>query len=83
MVLAFGIISLFFCGIIFGAIAWVMGKSDLEQMRAGTMDPAGESMTTVGRILGIIGLVKDLLGLLIFILVMLGMFTVQAARVGQ
>jgi hypothetical protein len=56
MVLAFGILALVFCGLIFGPMAWVFGNQDLRAMQAGVMDPSGETLTRVGKILGIIGL---------------------------
>jgi hypothetical protein len=34
-----------------------MGNTDLAEIRAGRMDPEGESTTNIGRILGIIGTV--------------------------
>jgi predicted Zn finger-like uncharacterized protein len=54
LILVFGIISIVVCPI-FGPIAWVMGNGDLQQIRAGQMDPEGESMTNIGRILGMVG----------------------------
>jgi hypothetical protein len=54
-VLTLGILSLVICGIIFGPIAWVMGHTDLAEMRAGRMDPEGEGVTNAGKICGIIG----------------------------
>jgi hypothetical protein len=53
-VLVFGILSLVTGCLILGPIAWVMGNQDLKEMRAGRMDPEGESATNAGRILGII-----------------------------
>ena len=44
-VLTLGILSLVICGIILGPIAWAMGHADLNEMRAGRMDPEGEGMT--------------------------------------
>lgn len=35
-------------------IAWIMGNNDIREIRAGRMDPAGESSTNTGRILGMI-----------------------------
>lgn len=35
-------------------IAWILGSMDLREMKAGRMDPEGESSTRVGYILGII-----------------------------
>jgi hypothetical protein len=57
MILTFGILSivLFPCSTpIFGPLAWIMGSSDLAQIRAASMDPDGEGLTQAGRILGII-----------------------------
>lgn len=54
LILVFGILGLVVC-MIFGIIAWVMGKGDLEKIRAGTMNPDGEAMTKVGVILGQVG----------------------------
>jgi hypothetical protein len=53
VVLALGIVGIVAC-FICGIIAWVMGNHDLEQMRAGRMDPAGRGLTQAGRICGII-----------------------------
>lgn len=55
-ILAFGIIGIACC-IIFAPIAWVMGQSDLGQIKAGRMDPNGRSLTQAGMVLGIIGTV--------------------------
>lgn len=54
VILAFGVVALVMIPWIFGPIAWIMGNSDLQQMRAGTMDPEGESITNAGRICGMI-----------------------------
>jgi hypothetical protein len=59
VVLVLGILSLVLncacAGLILGPIAWIMGTSDLQEMRAGRMDPEGEALTNVGRICGMIG----------------------------
>lgn len=60
LILALGILALVVLPcttIVCGPLAWSMGNTDLAQMRAGTMDPAGEGMTQAGRILGIISTV--------------------------
>ncbi len=44
-------------GLVCGIIAWVMGNTDLAEMRAGRMDREGESQTNAGRICGIITVV--------------------------
>ena len=51
-------------GLVCGIIAWVMGNTDLAEMRAGRMDPEGQSQTNAGRICGIIGVVLHVLSLL-------------------
>jgi hypothetical protein len=53
-ILTLGILSLVICGPILGPIAWVMGSTDLAEMRQGRMDPDGEGTTNAGRICGMI-----------------------------
>jgi phage FluMu protein Com len=53
LVLTFGIIGILCC-MPFGIAAWVMGASDLAEIRAGRMDPSGEGTTRVGMILGMV-----------------------------
>jgi predicted Zn finger-like uncharacterized protein len=56
--------------LILGPIAWILGNNDLKEMKAGRMDPEGESQTNTGRICGMIATILGLVGLLIFFLVM-------------
>ncbi len=63
-VLTLGILGLVVC-FICGIIAWTMANDDLRKMRAGTMDASGESMTSAGRICGIISVVLAAVGLVI------------------
>jgi hypothetical protein len=53
MILVFGILSWAIC-FIFGIVAWVMGKNDLEAMARGEMDRSGEGLTKAGKIIGMI-----------------------------
>ncbi len=53
LVLTLGILGLVCC-MPLGIAAWVMGSSDLAEIRRGQMDPSGQSTTQVGMILGII-----------------------------
>jgi hypothetical protein len=62
LILVFGILGITVCGI-FGPIAWIMGNADINEIRAGTMDPSGEQLTNIGRILGIVGTVLIVLGM--------------------
>ena len=49
-------------GLPLGVAALVMGQRDRRKMRAGTMDPKGESTTQAGYICGIVGTVLNGLG---------------------
>ena len=69
MLLVFGILGIVACPL-FAPVAWIMGKNDLEQIRAGSMDPDGESTTNAGKILGLIGTILMVLGLLFAVVVM-------------
>lgn len=63
LILVLGILSLILCAPL-GIVAWVMGSADLKQIANGTMDPEGKQLTTIGRILGIIGTVVLILGII-------------------
>jgi hypothetical protein len=39
---------------VFGVMAWVMGTSDLREIRVGRMNPGGAGLTQAGRVLGMI-----------------------------
>ena len=64
MILVFGILGLVICGF-FGIAAWIMGAADLKEMDAGTMDPAGRSLTNAGRICGLIATILLAIGLVV------------------
>jgi hypothetical protein len=63
MILAFGILGIICC-LAFGIAAWIMGNRDLAEMAAGRMDRSGEGITSAGKILGIIAVVLQILGLI-------------------
>jgi predicted Zn finger-like uncharacterized protein len=77
-VLAIGILAFFMFPIILGPIAWIMGNTDLAEMRAGRMDPEGEGATNAGRICGMIA---TILGILVIVGVCV-IFTALATAVG-
>lgn len=52
MILILGILGIAVGCPIFSLMAWVMGSSDLRDMRAGRMDRSGEGVTQVGCMLG-------------------------------
>src|SRR5262249_48612484 len=67
VILALGIIALVvfpYTTIVCGPLAWVMGNSDLSEIRAGRMDPSGEGMVQAGRVLGMISTGLLLAGIL-------------------
>ncbi len=88
-VFALGLCSIFVMNIILGPIAWVMGNNDLREMRAGRMDPEGESQTSTGRILGIIGTIIGIVSLLlvclwfVFVAAMIGTAASNAPKGGR
>jgi hypothetical protein len=53
LILALGILGWITCPV-FAVMAWVMGSSDLREMRAGRMDTSGMGLTQAGHILGMI-----------------------------
>ena len=69
LILALGILGLVCC-FICGIIAWVMGNSDLKEMAAGRMDPSGQGMTQAGKICGMISVILQIVGLVIWLLFM-------------
>jgi len=73
LILVLGILGIIVCAPL-AIFAWVMGSSDLKEMDAGTMDPAGRGNTQIGKICGIIGTILFIIGLIIFaIFFMFGM----------
>ena len=61
LVFVFGLLgvlsSVFGLGLVFGILAWVFGARDLKAMNQGRLDPSERSLTSAGRVLGIIGAV--------------------------
>lgn len=69
LILALGILGLVCC-FICGIIAWVMGSNDLKEMAAGRMDPAGQGMTQAGKICGMVSVILQIVGFIIWMLFM-------------
>jgi hypothetical protein len=67
LILILGILGCIFCGIFTAIPAWIMGNNDLKEMDAGVMDPSGRSITNVGRILGIVAVVLNILGIIVLV----------------
>ena len=70
-VLVLGILGLVCC-FICGIIAWVMGSEDLKKMDRGIMDSSGRGLTQAGKICGIISVVFQIIGILIWLLAFAG-----------
>jgi hypothetical protein len=67
LILILGVLSLVFCGIFTAIPAWIMGSNDLKAMAAGTMDPSGRSLTTAGKICGMISTILTILAVVVVI----------------
>jgi hypothetical protein len=67
LILTFGILAWVFSCPIFGLMAWMMGASDLREMRHGRMDNSGIALTQAGHILGMI---NTLLWIVLFAVVL-------------
>ncbi|HOZ01561.1 MAG TPA: hypothetical protein PLG20_07065 [Candidatus Syntrophosphaera sp.] len=80
LVLIFGVVGLVSCAV-FGILAWIFGAEDLKKMDAGIMDPAGRDMTQAGKVLGIVAVCLNAIGILVAILVLVFMLggTLKAA----
>jgi hypothetical protein len=68
LVLVFGILSIPVC-FIFGIVAMILGKADMKEMQAGTMDRTGEGMTKAGFWLGLAGIILWALIIAFYVLV--------------
>jgi len=64
LILILGILG-FTCIGLCGLFAWVMGTEDLNEIYSGRMDPSGETLTKVGRILGIVSVCLNALGIVL------------------
>ena len=77
LILALGLLSLVgglsFClPALLGPVAWIMGSMDLREIRAGRMDPEGESMTRSGQVCGMVASICMILAVPCLALVFLG-----------
>ena len=78
MILVFGILGWVFTCPVFSVMAWVMGTSDLREMRTGRMDSSGMGLTQAGHILGMIYTILWLIVCIIGVFAMLLVFAAQA-----
>ncbi len=81
LVLILGIVSFVCClGPIVGIPAWIMGNKDLKEMQEGRMDPSGQSLTNIGRILGMIGSILWAVVVVIYIIVIILSVVISASK---
>jgi predicted RNA-binding Zn-ribbon protein involved in translation (DUF1610 family) len=78
MLLTFGILGFVVCPI-FAIVAWVMANGDLQEMKAGRMDPEGEGLTKAGKIISIVSLSLTAAGLLLYCFFVIMFVAVGAA----
>jgi hypothetical protein len=76
-VLVLGIIGIVLCQIL-GPFAWVMGNKELEAIDAGRRPPENRGTANAGKILGIIATVLLAVGVVVFVLLVIGLFTITA-----
>ena len=67
LILVLGILGFVVC-FICGIAAWVMGNTDLREMRAGRMDRSGEGLTQAGRVCGMVATILVVAGLALWLL---------------
>jgi len=79
-ILTLGILSLVICWPVLGPIAWIMGNTDLKEIRAGRMDPEGEGYTNAGRICGIVATCVGYTAVCLWLFVIFGMAGVGGFR---
>lgn len=77
IILMLGIVSWLTCCPVFSLMAWMMGASDLREMRNGRMDPGGTGLTQAGHIMGVI------LSVFWLVLILGGAFLLLLAAVGS
>ncbi len=70
VILVLGILGIVVC-IICGIVAWVMANTDLREMDEGIMDSIGRSNTQTGRILGIVSVILNGVGIIVGIIMII------------
>ncbi len=70
LILALAVLSWTVCPV-FGLFSWIMGSSDLNEMRQGRMDPSGMGLTQAGQVIGMIHIILTAILVLICVLFML------------
>jgi hypothetical protein len=78
LILVFGILGLVIC-LPLGIAAWIMGSGDLKQIDAGTMDPSGRSMTSAGKIIGMIATILWIIGIVAGVVMAIGLVGLRVA----
>lgn len=66
LILALAIMSWALICPVFGICAWVMGSSDLREMREGRMDASGAGLTQAGQV---IGMIHALIGIIVIVVI--------------
>jgi len=77
LALIFGILSYIVCPLIFGIVAWILGASELNDIKENRSAPENKSMALAGMWLGIVNVVLIVLSIIIIgILIMFFAFTI-------
>jgi hypothetical protein len=80
LILILGIAGIVCC-FIAGIVAWILGNKDLEEMAQGRMDPTGQGLTQAGKICGIVSVVLQIIGIIIWFLVV--GFSIGTSAIGN
>ena len=62
-VLVLGILSIVLCGFLSGVPAWIIGSTELKNIKIGITDPSDKVIAQTGVVLGIIGTLFSVLWL--------------------
>lgn len=73
LILSLAILGWLVCPIL-SVAAWVMGTADLNEMRAGRMDPRSQGLTQAGRLLGMLHALALIVVMVVAMFVMLVVF---------
>ncbi|MCX7833265.1 MAG: DUF4190 domain-containing protein [Ignavibacteria bacterium] len=80
--LILGILSYFVCPLVFGIVAWVLGASELNDIKENKSSPDNKAMAMAGMWLGIINVIIVFLTIIIIvILIMFFAFTIPFVSV--
>lgn len=64
-VLVLGILSIVLCGLFSGIPVWIVGRTELKNIRSGITDPSDKVLAQTGVVLGIVGSILSVVWLVL------------------